>query len=138
MRTPFSKSSLQTARDNIATLFDAFCRVSRMPPTITSEVVSGDVAFIYRYRRSNFSFETYDRVAGRFSALWPQDAAWPTGVPRPAPAEVPADLRAKFDARKALIPKHDTVPMLPGNAAWPDDIPAPGSTATSTMEASNG
>lgn len=97
--TDFDPTSLELARDRIASIFDGFVAATGIPITAASEILSGDKAFVSRYKRSNISFGTYDMVAGRASALWPAAAAWPEGVPRPAPGDVPEPLRAEAQRR---------------------------------------
>lgn len=137
METAFDRTSLEAARDNLARLFEKFAAATAVPMTLISEVVSDDKAFVSRYGKTSFSFATYDRVAGRFSAIWPAGTDWPAGVPRPEPEIVPIDLLAKLTARleRQASP---SVPALPGNASWPADIPAPRRSTPETTEARNG
>jgi hypothetical protein len=38
-------------------------------------------------RGADVRMGTYERLLRKFSACWPEDLAWPEGVPRPDPAE---------------------------------------------------
>lgn len=97
--TNFDPTSLAVARERIAAIFDGFVAATGIPITAASEILSGDRAFVSRYKRTNITFGTYDLFAGRASALWPDAAAWPEGVPRPAPGDVPANLRDAAERR---------------------------------------
>lgn len=99
--TDFDKDSLTEARARLTTLFEAFTVATGLSTTAAASVVAGDRAFPHRLHKTNMTFGTYDMIAGRFSALWPESTPWPQGIPRPAPVEVPANLRALFDERRA-------------------------------------
>ena len=106
-------------------LFDEFVRITGIPTTLLSEIVSDDRAFVSRYQRSNMTFATYDRVAGRFSAIWPITAAWPADVPRPEPIEIPTELRDqlfRWQLRRMHLPRRVA---MNADAEWPSDIPMP-------------
>lgn len=134
----FAKTSLEVARENIAALFSAFSAATQVSATTMAKVVAGDPAFIGRYKRVNLTFGTYDRVAGRFSKLWPADAPWPAGVPRPEPVDVPADLLALVTDRQTPQPAPRKTATLPGNAEWPADIPRPGAPSQTEKGDDNG
>ncbi|MDF3606529.1 hypothetical protein PE067_10495 [Paracoccus sp. DMF-8] len=63
--------------------------------TFVSVVVRNDTAWTRDYRTRNFTVATYDKVAAKLSGMWPDDIAWPSDIPRPAPLSVYAgDLEA--------------------------------------------
>lgn len=104
----FDPTALETARERITKLFETFVPATGVPATTVSLVVAGDRAFLSRYLRVNLTFGSYDMVAGRFSALWPDGTDWPAGVPRPAPAEIPDHLRTVYDDRaRANLPAEE-------------------------------
>lgn len=123
----FDKTALETARERIAALFDAYSDATGFPITFVSELAAGDRAFASRYKRKGMSFATYDMVAGRLSALWPEDAQWPESVPRPKPDEVPAAALAMLAerARKDEAGANAVKATWPKGAPWPADIPRP-------------
>lgn len=135
----FDQPSLDAARVNLATLFDAYTAATGIPTTAISEVVADDRAFASRCRRANLTFATFDRVVGRLSWVWPKGVAWPAGVPRLEPVAPSEKAIAKIRDREQKQAAANNPPMnLPGDAAWPDDIPKPGATATKQTEARNG
>lgn len=135
----FDKNSIDVARDRIDGLFSAFIAATGVSLTAVAEVAAGDRAFPSRYRVSGMTFGTYDMIAGRLSALWPEGADWPAGIPRPAPVEVPAPLMEAFNKRLAQLAAASAPPepVLPGGAEWPADIPKPGDDAA-MKETANG
>ncbi|WP_336801760.1 hypothetical protein [Kaistia sp. MMO-174] len=122
MTQPLDPPLIDVARKAIAALFQAYCNATRMPLTLVSEVVSDDRAFVSRYHRSDLRISSYDRVVGRFSALWPAHVAWPRSVPRPPPLEVPPELMSKLSTREIRYSR-----ALPPPSRWTADIPPPAS-----------
>lgn len=120
-QSPFAKSALETAREHLTILFARFGELTGYPPTLVARLARGEPKFARTYKTSDFGFRSYDIVVSRLSALWPTGAAWPSEVPRQAPAviepEVLADLAARAEKSR---PK-----ALPDGAPWPDDIPLP-------------
>lgn len=51
------------------------------------QMVVGDGKFFSRLEdeTAGFTVASYDRAAGRFSAVWPDTTPWPDGIPRPEP-----------------------------------------------------
>lgn len=108
----FDKTSLETARENLSTLFNEFSADTSIPVANVSDIVADDRAFVYRMKRSGLSFAMYDRVVGRFSALWPAGLDWPAAVPRPKPEETPPKARAKLKERQEIAARK-TIPHQP-------------------------
>lgn len=72
-------------RTNLKRLFAEFTAATGQANTTASRVISGDHKFYKTLDDRDFRVGTYDFCAGRFSALWPKDLAWPVGIDRPAP-----------------------------------------------------
>lgn len=102
-KSRFEKTSLETARERIGALFAAYCKSTGLPITIVSEIVSDDRAFVSRYKSDRLNFATYDRIAGRFSEIWPEGRPWPDAIPRPAPIKLPEQHRKGLDTRLAKL-----------------------------------
>lgn len=111
-------SQLEILRSNIARLFDAYCTATGASPSAVSVAVSNDNKFVKTFRERDMRVGTYDLVVSRFSAIWPEGAAWPDGVDRPAPA-----VDAQAPARGRLQPTIH--PEWPEGVPWPADIPKP-------------
>lgn len=87
----FPPPSLDVARQNLTALLEAFERATGLAPTYIGIIArGGDPKFCRSYLEKDFGFESYDIVVSRLSALWPENAAWPEGVPRLAPAPIEA------------------------------------------------
>lgn len=87
----FAPRTLDTARQNLTALLQAFERETGLAPTYIGIVArGGDPKFCRSYLENDFGFESYDVVVSRLSALWPEGAEWPDGVPRLAPAPIEA------------------------------------------------
>lgn len=56
--------------------------------TSVNRIARNDPAWTRDYRNKNFTVDTYDMAAARISAIWPDDVAWPSDIPRPAPSEI--------------------------------------------------
>ncbi|WP_194094578.1 hypothetical protein [Marivivens aquimaris] len=54
-----------------------------IPDSAISSIVANDRAFFSRIKskKSGITVSTFDVVAGRFRKIWPEDVAWPVGVP---------------------------------------------------------
>ena len=90
-------------------LFSALSEHTRIPPTRLAVAIADDRAFLGRLARGgNFTFDTYDKIVQRFSAVWPATVPWPEQVPRQAPAEGMEEHAEEV-----------------GRRAWPADIPVP-------------
>lgn len=56
--------------------------------TFISKVVGGNPTWVRDYQIKKFRVDTYDDAAARISAIWPEDVAWPSDIPRPEPAKI--------------------------------------------------
>ncbi|MCA1776106.1 MAG: hypothetical protein LC676_10990 [Loktanella sp.] len=82
----------QTRRD-LATVTRCFCDLTGLAETICVETLINDSRFIRRISDgANFTVGQYDKLMGSFSALWPEGADWPAGVPRPAPLRLKPEI----------------------------------------------
>lgn len=91
---------IETARDHIARLHEAFMGKTRLAQTYAGKLLAdGDPKFWATYHSNNFTLGRYDTIVQRFSALWPEGLAWPDGVPRQAPAAISDDELRDFRAR---------------------------------------
>jgi len=148
--TDYDRPAVEIACQQLTRMLEAFSEATGFPVTFASEALAGDRAFYSRIRNgANLNFATYDRVFATASALWPEGAEWPEGLPHLPPIEVDADILAAIEVRRAKAaaakdgggerPSIRNRP-LPGNAPWPDDIPRPANTTADPThpEASNG
>lgn len=119
----FSPTMIEAARAHIAALFDGVNATLSLKPTVASLITVGDRAFASRYTVTNMNIATYDLFMGRMSAIWPDDAAWPEGVPRPHPVALDEGGAAILAEKIAKRPP----PTKPNISAedWPEDIPRP-------------
>ena len=92
---------IETVRRNIDTVAGALSECTGMSRTLLSRIATGDRAFLFRLSEDSISVRSYDTAMSRLSAVWPDFAAWPENVPRPAPGDVPADLLETAQARIA-------------------------------------
>lgn len=95
----YAPPMLETARANIRRTVDVLAAHTGLPQTFLSVVARGDRAFLTRMNEKAFSFRGYDEVMGRLSAAWPDDLPWPRDVPRPAPGDLPPEIREELDRR---------------------------------------
>lgn len=77
----------QELRDHLLALAAAFMAATEMSRATLGKRVAGDWRFFDRITGGKtFNIRTYDTATVWFSANWPEGAAWPDGVPRPAVA----------------------------------------------------
>jgi len=99
---------LDTARENLLRVAEAFCRYSGTSRNAMSGVILNDTKFLQRVSDgANFTLAQYDRTMGAFSRLWPDDLPWPDQTPRPAPSRldpmVVSVAQRKVEAGRARI-----------------------------------
>lgn len=110
---------LSLLRSNLDRLWAGFSAATGIAPTMVSIIVAEDRAFFGRVAKKDFRVGTYDRIAARFSALWPADAPWPEGIVRPDPIEVDQKSIELYREKLGIHPE------WPAGEKWPDDIPQP-------------
>lgn len=129
---PYSMRYKDLLRSNLLTLLDAFTEATGWKTTTCSRVVAMDPKFFTRLSdddNRDFRVGTYDMIASRFSALWPDGLAWPEGIDRPEPADVEQETRDLVRAR--ISPPERPIRDWPKGTPWPDDIPRPVAASTS-------
>jgi hypothetical protein len=99
----FSKPLLDTARDHISALFQAFEQHTGLPRTYIGKLARGEPKFGTTFEDLDFRVGSYDVVISRLSAVWPDDLPWPAEVPRQAPTEIPDDLLSDYRRRTAHL-----------------------------------
>lgn len=74
-------------RTNLMTAMDALSEAAGRPRTHFVRAVGGHQSVWARIKNGKRPITTslYDRMMGGISALWPEDAPWPEGIPRPVP-----------------------------------------------------
>lgn len=96
---PPLKARAHAEMDAIVT---AFCDHTGTTPGTISRMLCGDKDFVQRLLAGgNYTVGQFDKVAAGLSRLWPDDLAWPGGVPRPAPASLPPEVEGP--ARKLMV-----------------------------------
>lgn len=74
-------------RDNLIRAVEALAIHRGVALTHVVRAISGHPADWARIKKGESPITTalYDRMMGGVSALWPDSADWPEGIPRPAP-----------------------------------------------------
>lgn len=132
----YAPPMIETARDEIAAILVAFQTATGLPVTYANTFAcNGDPKFAAKLRENNFKIGTYDTINSRVSAVWPDDAAWPEGVRRLAPAEISAEDMAELTARLEKIAADPRNPATIKRrradmservkSIWPDDASRP-------------
>jgi hypothetical protein len=75
-----------TLRDQIITLALAYAKARGLSVSRTSTLCFGDGRLVTALQGgADLTTRRYERAMIWFSTHWPEGAAWPEGVPRPAP-----------------------------------------------------
>lgn len=133
----FAPASLEIARRNLRTIFEAFGKATGYPPTFVGFIARGEPKWARQFEDRDFTHTSYDTAVSRLSALWPEGAEWPPEVPRLAPAEeIPSEILERIKARedRRETDRKPDPAALPGGATWPDDIPRPGQSSPADDE----
>ena len=76
---------------HLITLSERFCAARGLEDSTVGRLCAADGRFFSRIREGKtFTAKKYDDVVGWFSLNWPEKAAWPVDVPRPALSETAA------------------------------------------------
>lgn len=106
---PYAPPALEAARGHIGRLVDAFREATGFSTSFVAAFArKGDTKWLTNYLHQNITMGTYDQVVSRLSAVWPDDVAWPDGVPRQAPSteadEWMTQMRERLAARQPKEP----------------------------------
>lgn len=67
---------------------DAYCEAKRLArPTVSAQILRDSRAFDRVASGGSLTVRNFQRAMKWLSANWPEDAAWPEGVDRPASTE---------------------------------------------------
>lgn len=80
-----SLTERQRLTANLLALASAYRAATLTELTTIGQRFAGDWRFFTMLRAGGRDFRvgTYDAIAARFAAAWPEATAWPDGVPRP-------------------------------------------------------
>jgi hypothetical protein len=111
----YAPASLDTHRAHLRALFSAFAEATGWPPTFVGFVARGEPKWARQFEERDFTHTSYDTAVSRLSALWPEDAPWPEGVPRQAPAtDIPQEILDRIAARQAKAAEATTPTQAAG------------------------
>lgn len=95
-------------RTNLLTLARLYGEATGYALGTVGSLVVGDAKLFLRLEDETvgFTVASYDRAAGRFSAVWPDKIPWPDGVPRPEPITKLETTRRGRQSRASATNEH--------------------------------
>jgi hypothetical protein len=87
-------------RKNLIKITETFARHSGLGVATVARRFLGDSKLFARiHDGGTFSVRFYDRAVSRFAEMWPADADWPDGIPRPSPQQIVVARKRSLNSR---------------------------------------
>ncbi len=114
----------ETLRKQLLDLCHRHGEASNLTPGVLGKASLRDHTFFRRIEQGeNFTVKTFDKVVQWFSDHWPEDATWPSDIPRPEQSADDARSRTPQPSPKPTAAKHIESPIPAWSGAEEQIVP---------------